>query len=210
MNSRLPALCAATLLLVAVSFAKDKKPILPAYILNARTVAVIIDPHAGMDIADPRANQIAESDVEAALRNWGRLQPVIDTESADLIIVVRKGSGRLVDETVSNPRQNNRTGMSPAGEGGLGAGGQPGQQPPLASDPSMASPSSGPHPQTEVGNIDDSFEVYQGNVDHPLDSAPGWKYVAKDGLRSPSVPAVDQFRYAVQKAEEAAAAKKKP
>lgn len=210
MGVRLPVLCAAAWLLVAVSFAKDKKPVLPPYILNAHTVAVVIDPHAGMDIQDPRANEIARSDVEASLQKWGRLMPVVGIEDADLVIVVRKGNGRLVDETITNPRQNTRGGMMTPTDTGMGAGAQEGQPSPLSPDSPMGSPNSSPHPQTEIGSTDDSFEVYEGNIAHPLESAPGWRYVAKDGLLSPSVPAVEEFRKAIQKAEEAAAAKKKP
>ena len=50
--------------------------------------------------------------------------------------------------------------------------------------------------------------VYEGKVEKPLDGAPGWKYVADDGLRPHNVPAVEEFRKAVAAAEKAAAAKK--
>ena len=87
-------------LLVTFGFAKDKKKnTLPAYVLNARTVAVVIDPHAGFSIDNPQANRDAQKDVESALLNWGRFNPVLNAENADLIIVVRKGTGRLASET---------------------------------------------------------------------------------------------------------------
>jgi hypothetical protein len=58
--------------------------------------------------------------------------------------------------------------------------------------------------------VDDSFVVYDGTVAKPLDGAPGWRYLGKDGFRPHGVPAVDEFRKAVAAAEKAAAAAKKP
>ncbi len=96
-------------LLVTFGFAKDKtKNVLPDYVLQAKTVAVIIDPNAGISIDDPRANQMAQKDVEAAFLKWGRFEPVSDPKTADLVVVVRKGNGRLMDETIPDPRQNER------------------------------------------------------------------------------------------------------
>ena len=72
MPKRVSTLIALSLV-VTFGFAKDKtKSALPPYVLNARTVAVIIDRTANMSIDDPQANQIAQKDVEAALLKWGR------------------------------------------------------------------------------------------------------------------------------------------
>jgi len=62
-------------------------------------------------------------------------------------------------------------------------------------------PDRGPHLGNEVGSSEDSFEVYQGSIEHPLDSPPIWRYVAKDCLRPPNVSAVDEFRKAIAEAE---------
>jgi hypothetical protein len=59
----------------------------------------------------------------------------------------------------------------------------------------------------EVGGGDDWFTVYEGKVANPLNGSPGWKYMAPDGLRPHSVPAVQEFRKAVAAAEKAAAKK---
>jgi len=198
MRTRLLTLFAAGLILAATGLAKNKKPVLPAYVLTARTVAVIIDPSAGIAIDDPRANQVAQKDVEAALLNWGRFEPVINTHGADLIIVVRKGSGRLAQPTISDPRQNDRLGSVVPFDNGASIGAQQGR-PPSSTTPADQTP----HPETQIGSTDDSFAVYRGDVDDPLNSAPAWRYTASDALQSPSVPAVDKFRQAVADAEKA-------
>ena len=205
MQKRTIALFAVVLLTTATGFAKDKKKsILPAYVLTARTVTVMIDPDAGVSVDDPRANEIARKDVEAALLTWGRFELRIGRPGADLIIVVRKGSGRVARPTISDPRQNNPAGSITPIDGGLGVGVQHGQ-PPGQSGP--VSGSGSPHPQIEGGGSDDSFAVYRVDVDHPddaLDAPPAWRYVASDALQSPSVPAVDKFRQAIADAEKAA------
>jgi hypothetical protein len=70
-----------------------------------------------------------KKDVETALLNWGRFFPVLSAQEADLIIVIRKGHGRLVDDTISDPRQNNRTGVINPTDSGVGIGAQHGRQP---------------------------------------------------------------------------------
>ena len=45
------------------------------------------------------------------------------------------------------------------------------------------------------------FTVYEGRLDGPLDRAPAWRYVNKDALRSPNVPAVAEFRKIIEEAE---------
>jgi hypothetical protein len=189
------------LLLVTSGFAKDKnKSTLPAYVLRAHFVAVIIDPDAGISIENPRANENAQKDVEAALLNWGRFSPTLATQAADLIIVVRKGNGHLINDTIPDPRQNNRAGVMTPGDNGVSMGGQHGPQ-----QPGMGSNPESPHPQTEIGEVNDSFVVYEGGVENPLSSPPAWRYVAQDGLSPGTVPAVAAFKKAVADAEKAAA-----
>ena len=55
-----------------------KKPLLPAYVLKARTVVVLIDPNAGTSLTSPLANKTAQEDVEKALMKWGRFTPVME------------------------------------------------------------------------------------------------------------------------------------
>ncbi len=200
-------------LLIAVPvLAKSKDKMLPPYILQAHTVAVIIDPAAGIDPEDPQANRIAQHDVETALMNWGRFERVMGPQGADLIIVIRKGHRRLVDATISDPMQNNRPGAINPTDNGIGVGVQNPSRQPNMGDPNAAGPQTSPRPTTqpqmEIGGADDSFVVFDGTVAKPLNGAPGWRYMAPDGLRPHSVPAVEEFKKAVAAAEKAAAAKK--
>jgi hypothetical protein len=205
MLKRASALFAVSLL-VTLGFAKDKKNALPAYVLSAKTVAVIIDPSAGISIDNPRANDEAQKDVEAALLSWGRFEPVLSKQTADLIIVLRRGSGRMMNETMPDPR-NDRTGVITPTDNG-GSMGQRGPQPGMAGGPGMGPGQQSPNSQAEIGQADDWFVVYKGGEEKPLDTPPAWRYVAMDALSPHSVPAVAAFRKAVENAEKAAAAKK--
>jgi len=79
MPTRLSWLLLLTLLLPFTLNAKEKKPAsLPELVLRARTVLVIIRPDAGEPLDRPTANATARGNVEKALMEWGRLQPVMD------------------------------------------------------------------------------------------------------------------------------------
>lgn len=198
-------------LLCLFATAKDKKKVpLPIDVLSAHTAWVMVDPQAGVDVSDPLANRHALDAVNAALAKWGRITPVTDPSQADLIIVIRKGTGRLVDETIGGTPMNAPPSVigQRTPDGGFNASGQTG--PPMERQ-------NNPHPQMEVTDPADTFAVYRGNpaynndptVDNPLDSAPVWRYTAKNGLQSPSVPAVDQFRRAILESERLIAESKK-
>ena len=205
MLRRLFTLSTVGLLIAVPVLAKNKaEKGLPNYIISAKTVAIVVDPKAGIDVDDPRANQVAQKDVETALLNWGRFQPMISTQGADLIIVIRKGHARVVDTTISDPRQNNRVGMIDPTTNGVSVGVQHG---PGAGTPDATTSHDPAHTQTEVGTTDDSFFVYNGDSGQGIDGPAGWTYIAKDGLRSHNVPAVDEFRKAVAAADKAAASK---
>jgi hypothetical protein len=183
---------------------KDKK-ILPAYVLQARTVLVVVDPEAGISPLDPNANRIAQQDVEKELMNWGRFTPVMDAQTADLVISIRRGHGKAVNPTIGNV-PNDRPVVVQPNDSGIRIGAQQGKNTPVT-DPSVgASPT--PQPQTEIGPSEDMFSVYRGQVEYPLDSPPVWRYVAKDALRSPSVPAVEQFRKVIEETEKQLSQKK--
>jgi hypothetical protein len=215
----------AGLLMPSLTLAKDKaKSTLPTYVLQARTVFVIIDPDAGVSLDNPQANKVAQSDVETALLNWGRFQPILAGQNADLVIVVRRGTGKVASGTVHDPRQGRRPVAIDPTDTGIGVGVQRGQPPPYAGDTPDASqggtPIGGsrggpmadpidqkPHPQAEIGNstAEDSLLVYRGRIDNPLEGSPVWRYEAKNALKPHNVPAVDAFRKAVAEAEQASA-----
>jgi hypothetical protein len=189
--------------LIAVAKDKKKSP-LPIDILQAHTAWVIIDPAAGVDVKDPNVNRIAINDVQNALAKWGRIMPVTDSSQADLIIVIRKGNGKLVQPTIAGtPINAPPPVIAQRTDSGINASGRTG--PPLDT--------SDPRPQMEVGSTQDTFAVYRGtpvyansaNDANPLDSPPAWRYTAKDALASPGVPAVDQFRKVIAESEKALA-----
>ena len=185
------------LLVLSASLAldgKDKKPILPTYVIKAQTVLVLIDPDVGTPMNAPLANKTAQEDVEKALMKWGRLRPVLDGDTADLVITVRKGSDKIAQPTVGGLPTNDRPVIVQPTDSGVRLGGQKGQ-PPGTPDSTEA-----PGPQIEVAPREDVFAVYEGHGS-TLEHAPAWRYAKKDALRSPGVPAVDEFRKAIEEAE---------
>lgn len=200
MLSRLSLLLSLALLLAGLAPANNKKKdSLPAEVLDARTVVVLVDPDAGMSTSAPLANKTAQDDVEKALANWGRLKLVlIGGTNADLVITVRKGNAKIVQPTVSGEPANDRPVVVVPSDTGIHIGVQQGrpadstQPPPADTSPGLGG---------EVGPTEDTFLVYRGGSGSPpLERAPVWRYVAKNGLRSPDVPAVAEFRKAVEAA----------
>lgn len=201
----------AIILCCALAPAKDKKKaILPADVLRARTVLVIVDPNAGVDAADPNANRLAREDVEQALDKWGRFTLVQEGFTADLVIMVRKGNGKVIEPTIGGTPVN---GVPPVDAGSstsptqtTNRGGVRWGNPGIPNDPSAAETQPGiPHPQIEAGSTQDMFVVYRGNAGdpntNPLDAPAVWRYSGKDALASPSVPAVDAFRKLIAESE---------
>jgi hypothetical protein len=175
-----------------------KKSSLPPTVLSAQTVLVLIDPQAGTSIAAPLANKTAQDDVEKALMKWGRLKPVMEAETADLVITVRKGSGKVADATIGGLPTNDRPVVGQATDSTLRIGAQQGR----AQDSAQTNPqSTSPHPQADIGAADDMFVVYNGHVDHPLERPAVWRFSSDDALSSPDVPAVQKFRKAIEEAE---------
>ncbi len=139
MPARLSWFLLLTLLVASPLNAKDKdkdkdkkKSSLPEIVLRARTVLVVIHPDAGEPLHQPTANATARENVERALMNWGRLQPVLDEQEADLVIAVRTATGRMMSPTVKGgPIDTRPTVMQPT-DTGIRIGAQQGHAPPLA------------------------------------------------------------------------------
>jgi hypothetical protein len=198
MVTRLSALLSLILLFACFTSANKKKDTLPAEALDARTVVVLIDPDAGNSTAAPLANKSAQEDVEKALANWGRLKPILIGNTADLVITVRKGNGKIVQPTVGGEPPNDRPVVVQPSDTGIHVGVQQGRPPDsIQPPPQQTSPSLG----SEIGPIEDTFLVYMGGTGSPpLERAPVWRYVAKNALHSPDVPAVAEFRKAIEAA----------
>ena len=200
MSSRMSIFLFALLLLAPPADSKNKKKqLLPDYVLKAQTVLVVIHPDAGEPLTNPTANRTAQDNVEKAMMKWGRFNLVMDAQTADLVIVVRKGHAG--GPTVSNSPADNRPVIYQPSGGDVRVAGQQGRPPDL-SDPGLGgSPNRGPHISNEIGSSEDAFEVYRGRVEYPLDASPVWRYMAKDALSGPQITAVEQFRKAIDESE---------
>jgi hypothetical protein len=195
-------------LVTAPAIAKDKnKSSLPAYVLQARTVLVVIYPDAGEPLDQPYANGTARENVEKALMDWGRFDLVMAGQESDLVIAVRTGNGKITEPTIKGGPIGQRPGTAEGSDTTIRIGAQQGPTPPLT-DPGASPPNRGPQIGNEVGAPDDTFEVYRGHVEYPLDSSPVWRYSRKDCLRAPEVSAVEEFRKAIADAEKSQQTKK--
>ena len=163
--------------------------------LNAQTVLVVITPDAGEPVTNPTANSTAQDNVEKALMRWNRFRLVVEPETADLIVAVRKGHAG--GPIISNSPTDNRPVVFQPNDGDARVGAQRGS-PPGLTDPGLGGPQDrGPHISNQIGSSEDTFEVYRGGVEYPLDAAPVWRYIAKNALDAPQVTAIEQFRKAV-------------
>jgi hypothetical protein len=200
MFRRLSLLASLVLVFTCLAVAdKKKKDALPPEILNAQTVVVLVDPDAGMSTSEPLANKTAQDDVEKALAKWGRLKlMLIGGTDADLVITVRKGNGKIVQPTVSGEPTNDRPVAVVPSDNGIHIGVQQGQPPGSTQPPPQ---DTAPRLGGQVGPAEDTFLVYLGgSASPPSERAPVWRYVAKNALRSPDVPAVAEFKKAVEAA----------
>src|SRR5258708_34252329 len=92
---------------VSVASAKKKeKTHLPAYVLKAQTVLVVILPDSGEPIDDITANRKAQEEVEKAFLKWGRYRLRLDPVQADRGVGVRTGTGKSANTTTRAGRSD--------------------------------------------------------------------------------------------------------
>jgi hypothetical protein len=205
MSVRVPVVLLLFLLTISIypAAAKNKKKQqLPDLVLNAQRVLIVIRPDAGEPLTNPRSNRTAQDDVERAISKWGRFDLVMEAQTADLVIAVRKGhaGGPMIS---NSPADNRSVIFQPSGQSGdtgVRIGGRQGR----SSDPTnpgLGPEDNGPHISNQVGPSEDTFEVYLGGIKDPLDAPPIWRYTAKNALDGPQVVAVEQFRKAIEESE---------
>jgi hypothetical protein len=114
-------------------------------------------------------------------------------------------NGKIAQPTVGGVPLNNRPIIFEPTDSGGRIGGHSGN-PSQVGDPTNSQPES-PRPQVEAGQAQDMFAVYRGKREDALDSSAVWRYSAKDALRSPGVPAVEEFKKLIAEAEKQKAAR---
>lgn len=196
---------AATTLVVLASAKKKENVLLPDYVLKAETLVVLILPEAPEPMNDPFANRKAQEEVEKAIMKWGRFRLTQEAFTADLVIGVRKGTGKITNPTISGGPVDTRPGTIETTDSQIRVGVQQGRPP----GGTQTGDSSGrASPGMEAGTIaEDMFEVFRGGDTYGVSSAPVWTYVAKDGLKPPGMAAVEKFRKTLEEAEKAATQK---
>jgi hypothetical protein len=187
---------------IAGSANKKEKKVLPATVLKAQTVTVVIQSGAREPMSDPTANLKVQQEVEKALLRWGRFRLMPDVQTADLVIAVQKGTGKATETTVGGGPVDNRPVIVEGTDNSIRFGGHQGTPPATTQyrGPESQRPSEG----IQIAGSDDRMAVYLGGVDYPLDGAPIWNYAGKDALKAPDVKAVEEFRKAIAEAEKAA------
>jgi hypothetical protein len=178
---RIPLLILLTLSAFPLAQAKPKKPVVPPAIF-AQAKYVYVETPEG-DAFTPGLlpeDRQAIFDVEKAIRSWNRYQLTPGRGQAELIFVVRTGrvASVGVHGGVSTGSHSPNSGVGPGSVGPQGSdlGGR-----------------------VEVGSPDDLLWVYTRNPDGTL-SAPIWSKSAPEGLRSHSVPLLEEVRNEVDAA----------
>jgi hypothetical protein len=201
MSSRMSVVYLFLLLLLVpqIDAKNKKKQLLPDDVLKAQRVLVVIHPDASEALTNPMANRTAQGEVERAITKWGRFNLVMDAQTADLIIAVRKGnkSGPIIGHSPADDRPV----IFQPGIGDARVGQQQGRPPDLTEPFPGGSGNRGPQLGSQIGSSEDTFEVYRGGGEYPLDTSPVWRYIAKDALNAPQVAAVEQFRKAIEESE---------
>src|SRR4029077_11652476 len=108
-----------------------------------------------MSLENPIENRVAREDVEKAIMRWGRFNLAMEASTADLIILVQKGSGKIVHPAIGGIPVDNRPVIGESTDGQTRIGGQHGLQPDLIGANSGAPQATGPQPDAEIGPSED-------------------------------------------------------
>lgn len=167
------SLLALVVLLAVPNLTAKDKTIMPEAIRNA--TYVMVTTYDG-DVFSPRVvpeDRQAIADVQRAIEKWGRYKLVYSAHEPELIVVVR--TGRLVEARAGV--QNGAT---------VGPNGAPG-----GSAQSVGA---------EVGDPQDTLEVFLAPANIKIDT-PLWRARAVDGLKTPDMPLMKEFREKVEEAK---------
>lgn len=210
MRVRVLALFAGIVLLTSCMFARKKeKQVLPDVVLRAETVLVVIQPDAKEPLTDPNANLKAQRAVEEAMMKWGKFRLALDSNTADLVISVEKGSGKAVSQTISGGPIDSRPVTVDSTEGQIRVGGQQGHPPDTTSTNDPSAQDSRVHTGTQAGPSEDVLRLFIGGVEYPLDMPPVWTYSGRDALKAPEVAAVAELKKVFGESEKIAAEREK-
>src|SRR6267142_3717486 len=178
--ARLALATTAAAALIVLASAKNKdKVLLPEYVLRAETVAVVILPNTPEPLIDPYANRKALEDVEKAIMTWGRFRLAQETGTADLVIAIRKGTGKVANPTISGGPIDTRPATVETADNHIRIGVQQGRPPDQSQTPPDANGRT--TPGMEAGTMkDDMFEVFRSGDADTLAGAPIWSYNTKD------------------------------
>jgi len=179
---------------------KEKAP-LPELVLRAHSVAVLILPGTRETIADPAGNRKAQEDVEKALMKWGRYQLTQEASTADIVIGVRRGTGTVASPTVGGPIPDTRPGTIETTDNSIRIGVQKGRPPGETQSGDAGAAGGRAATGVESGGAEDAFEVFLGGDGYSPNNAPLWVFRKVDGLKAPTMSAVEQFRKAVAETE---------
>ena len=190
---------------------KKEKATLPELVVKAQTVTVLTLPGTRESIAGPVGNRRAQEDVEKAFMKWGRYQLTQEAFTADLVIGVRKGTGNVASPTVGGPPSDTRPATIETTDNAIRIGAQKGHPPgdTQSGDAGAAGTNGRATTGVQGGGAEDTLGVFIGGDGYSANSAPIWVCRKVDGLKSPTMSAVEQFRKAVEETEKAIGQKQK-
>ena len=140
---------------------------------------------------------------------WGKFRLALDRNTADIVISVERGSGRVVSPTISGGPIDSRPVMVDSSDGKIRVGGQKGHPPDTTSTSDPSAQDSRVQTGTQVGRSEDVLRLFIGGVSYPLDFVPVWTYSGKDALKAPEVAAVAELKKVFEESQKIAAEREK-